>query len=297
MFRKIVAPLDGTALAEQILPFVRQITVPDKSEIELVCNLAELPGPPLPHEQDELGANIDHVYGTIQVYLQQQHDRLQKLGYRARVQMVKDGSATEIVRVADEMGADLIAMATHGRSPVGRWVLGSVADEVLHATHHPMLLVRAGIEPPQQERIARILLPLDGATLSEQALPVAQMLASELGAQILLLQSVAAGEQLDAAQAYLQRQQTKLHLANVLCDWRTLRGEPAESIVATSIDAGCDLIVMATHARAGLDRYLHGSVAGNVLYDSSCPLLLVRGAVRQEAPRAVGIAGFARATS
>ncbi|MEZ4710347.1 MAG: universal stress protein [Caldilineaceae bacterium] len=297
MFRKIVAPLDGAALAEQILPYVRQITIPAQTEIELVCNLAELPGPPLADELDNLGGNIDHVYGAIQVYLQQQHDELAQLGYRARVQMVKDGSAAEIVRVAAEIGADLIAMATHGRSPIGRWVLGSVADEVLHATHRPMLLARAGIDPPKRARVERILVPMDGSLLSEQALPVARMIASELGARILLLQVASTEEQIDAAESYLTHQQTKLHLANVPCNWRAVSGEPAEVIVTTSMDAGCDLIVMATHARAGLDRYLHGSVAGNVLYDSHCPLLLVRGAVRQEALRPVGWASMASAPS
>ena len=81
-------------------------------------------------------------------------------------------------------------MTTHGRSQISRWVLGSVASEVLHGALQPLLLVRAGIISPTQKQVQQILVPLNGSALSEQVLPVVRMIANESGAQILLVQVV-----------------------------------------------------------------------------------------------------------
>lgn len=313
MFRKIIIPLDGTPLTQQVLPYVQQITIPEQSEIVLVCNLAESSTPSLADVDRSTDTSSEQLYGPIHSYLNQRRDELIQLGYRARVQVAKDGTVTEIIRIATEIGADLIAMTTHGRSQIGRWMLGSVASQVLHNALQPVLLVRAGIALPIQERIRQILVPLDGSALSEQALPVAQMIASEFAVQILLTQVVSSfgGVEgirppvteeaaafdtiglISAAETYLQRHQTKLHLGNVTCDWQVLVGEAASSIVTASEAARSDLIVMATHARMGLERYLHGSVAGRVLQRSTCPLLLVKGTVHEEAPQLSGVGGLA----
>lgn len=85
----------------------------------------------------------------------------------------------EIVRVAEEAKADLIAMATHGHSGVQRWVMGSVAQKVLHGTSRPLLLVRAQ-EPQErpQARIDRIVVPLDGSEVSARIVPYVESLAN-----------------------------------------------------------------------------------------------------------------------
>ena len=297
MFRKIIIPLDGTLLAEEVLPWVQQITKADETEIVLVYNLADSPVPEVTDPTGETAEEIaHHLYGPIQVYLNQQRDQLEQVGYRVDVQSVKDGTASQIVRAAAGIDADLIAMATHGRSPIGRWVLGSVADAVLHRAQQPVYLVRAGIAPPQHTLIQRILLPLDGSGLSEQSLPVARGIATAFDAHILLMQVIPAtgtvakpsplmthearttdsSTRLIAVESYLEAQQVALQASGVNCDREVLVGEPAAAIVAASKENQSDIIVMATHARTGLDRFLQGSVAGNVLHDSVCPLLLVK---------------------
>jgi nucleotide-binding universal stress UspA family protein len=191
---------------------------------------------------------------------------------------------------------DLIAMATHGRSGIGRWVYGSVADKVLHGASVPVLLVRArpaataGAVPPR-----RILLPLDGSELAEQALPLALALAERAGAELILAQSIAsaamalanpygygvgAAELLEhvqaGAQAYLE--DVGQRLADGRLTVRTeVRLEPAaEAILDVASEKQADLIVMSTHGRSGVGRWVLGSVADRVLRGTTVPVLLVR---------------------
>jgi nucleotide-binding universal stress UspA family protein len=82
-------------------------------------------------------------------------------------------------------------MATHGRSGLGRWVYGSVAESVLHGTTVPVLLARAGAEIPRAEAVRRVLVPLDGSSFAEAALPPAATFASSsVDTELHLLQAV-----------------------------------------------------------------------------------------------------------
>lgn len=136
-----------------------------------------------------------------------------------------------------------------------------------------------------------ILVPLDGSPLAEQALPLARALAHASEARVILLRAVQpplvpsaeaayAGEperSLREAEAYLGRVVERLHERGIV-ETAAFPGDPAEAVVQEARLRKADLVVMATHARSGLDRFVHGSVAGAVLARSSVPVLLVRAA-------------------
>jgi nucleotide-binding universal stress UspA family protein len=213
--------------------------------------------------------------------------------------------AEEILRYAEEKEVDLILMATHGRSGVRRWVLGSVADKVLHSAAVPVLLIRAGMPRDaayEKWSGARMLVPLDGSELAELVLPHVEALAGpQCGAEaeVILVgiceplvlppamtpeTSVNWGGAADeymakskkSADKYLSRVQKGLTDAGLKVTLEVLEGDPATEIIEYAGKRQVNLIVMATHGRSGLGRWAYGSVAQKVLHGGSSPILLVR---------------------
>ena len=143
----------------------------------------------------------------------------------------------------------------------------------------------------------KIMLPLDGSEFASHALPIAQQLAQQLQAKLVLYRVVQNLQYevgytgrtpslelnierqqtlVDHATRWLQRLVDDLALHNVAAEAVVDIGEPGERILAYARADDIDLIVMGTHGRRGVPRLLHGSVAATVLADATCPVLLVR---------------------
>lgn len=155
MYQHILVPLDGSELAESVLPHVEALAKRLGAEVLLV-RAANLPasvlaegeplGAPLPTDlfEEALQAEVDDAKeGLTRVA-----DRLKAAGLTVTWEVLEGEAARAILESAHKHGCDLIAMATHGRSALPRLVLGSVADRVLHDSHLPVLLVRPPVEAP-----------------------------------------------------------------------------------------------------------------------------------------------------
>jgi nucleotide-binding universal stress UspA family protein len=311
--KTILVPLDGSALAEQILPYVQVLAPILGAEVRLLQALSDTA------YDGMLSTGMFGAYGVSEppdVYrerrqrfweAQRQHAQgylatraleLQRMGLDVEID-VRIGPPEElIVEAAQSLGVALIAMATHGYSGLRRWTLGSVADKVAHATTTPVFLVRGTEHPPTDDvTLKRILLPLDGSALANQALPLATELATCAQAELVLLQAIVPtieltaglrpgrpiaeyGEVLEAL-----RRQAKQNLGFLAAQFQqrgipaetvVLNGHAAEAIVDEAAQRQVDLIVMATHGYSGLKRWTLGSVADKVLHAAKTPLLLVR---------------------
>ena len=150
MFRRILVPLDGSSLAESILPHVAALAGCDDGEVLVLqvhilpvyrygmTDLAAFPLTPAEEESERR---------TALEYVQAVAERLAAEGIRARP-LVRDGAVAEtILQTADDEGADLIAMSTHGRSGIARWLIGSDANKVMHGAKVPVLLIRPLAQP------------------------------------------------------------------------------------------------------------------------------------------------------
>jgi nucleotide-binding universal stress UspA family protein len=310
----ILVPLDGSAIAEQVLPYVRQLAsilaarvhllrVISEAEVARMLahdgNLLHELGGQSPIEEVDIQRMGDLLRQRAEIYLAAHAAALREAGMDVAI-MVRDGSpAEQIIAVAEHDKDTVIAMATHGYSGLRRWTLGSVADKVLHAATAPVFLVRAIAQPPTGARPwKRILVPLDGSALAEQALPLAITLARRTQAELMLLQVAVPlvdyvpglspfSRPIPTSIAFpdLLREQAQQQLATTIKRFATrdvamtpvvLFGYPAETIVDAAIERQADLIVMATHGYSGLRRWTLGSVADKVLHASPVPLLLVR---------------------
>jgi len=291
MFRTILVPLDGSPFAEQALPWALSIARRAGACLDLVRGhvLYAFKDPayswgPYDPAMDAEAARQEHLY------LEGAARRLSAAALvpisAAVVASVPGLEAEGILGRARAAGADLIVMSTHGRGPLSRLALGSVADQVVRRAFLPVLLVRPREPAPgpfAEPAAESVLIPLDGSALAERALEPAADLAGLLGARCDLVRVVAPGggpEQAaeeGEARSYLGRVAGRLGQRGLEAQTRVLAArQPAEAILLAARAWGSGLIALATHGRGGIRRALLGSVADQVLRAAPCPLLVYR---------------------
>ncbi|MFB6089598.1 MAG: universal stress protein [Halobellus sp.] len=187
-----------------------------------------------------------------------------------------------ILEYVDHEGIDLIAMGTHGRTGLNRYLLGSVAEKVVRLSPVPVLAVRpeAAGERPYRD----VVVPTDG---SDAAIPAERWgvgLAARFGAAVHAVSVVpeepvrssetkAAYE--DAAEEAVERVRRVAEEAGVGIDGAVEHGVPHREILDFADRTGADLLVVGTHGRTGVERFVLGSVAEKVVRLSETPVLVV----------------------
>lgn len=271
MFDRILVPLDGSELAEAILPQLRRLPVSDGATVVLLRVLEVRP--------HDFTLDFPSLLNDARAYADRIARRLSEEGLRVRAIVRLGDPAGTILDVSHEERASLIALSTHGRSGVSRWALGSVAEKVLRSTDVPFLLIRAGSEEPpgpRAPRFARFLIPLDGSPLSFVIVAVAREFARRSGGRAVVLH---VREEEGAAEipAWLESAADRLAAEGSLEAVRVRTGNPAEAILEEARRSEADLILMGAQGRSAPSRWLLGSVAEKVLRASKIPVLVVRG--------------------
>ena len=151
MYTKIMVPLDGSDLAECVLPHVEAITTGCKITNVVfvrVVNPIQLPAS-VPargdfgfREKDRQELE-EHRKQTAETYLKKMVDSIRLEGATLSYEVLEGNVADTLAHWAEKNGVDLIVIASHGRSGVSRWVMGSVADRVLRSACVPVLMIRA----------------------------------------------------------------------------------------------------------------------------------------------------------
>ncbi len=303
-FGRILVPLDGSKLAEEALPtaiaFAHQAGANGKLILVRVSRAGSIiysrGGPfEVPSE----------VYEEIDAYLKKVEQEV--AGQRVPVERVhtEGDPATGIVDAAHDHHAELMVMVTHAREGVSRLMHGSVADRVLQGAPVPVLLLKHEEEAARvfvHEARPHLLVPLDGSELAESVLLRVASLAHQLGASVTLLRSLdlpdlTVGAQGRAAAAndairvivpterreaiqYLEQVQQRLQAQGIPTAIVVAEGGAALDIAQQAAElqgaGNTVMIVMATHGRTGVGRWLYGSVAGAVLHLADVPLLVIR---------------------
>ncbi|MGH2532840.1 MAG: universal stress protein [Thermomicrobiales bacterium] len=303
----ILVPLDGSPLAEQAIPYAAALAGDDAQLLFLQVTLDPEPvrGP-----LGDVTVSREEVAATYQEAgqreLQQAAERWQAVAPRVEIDVVSGDPAEEIMRVCQKRGCELIALATRGRGALGRWTFGSVADRVARTSTVPVLLVRPQDAESEIRRphVRRLVVPYDGSELAAEAIPVAQRLATRLGVEVHLLQAVNPAaitmpypsmeaaysaellaeldQQLEQeAQTSLAEVARPLAEAGVKVTTAVVVGDPAGAIEEATTDG--DLIVMTSHGRSGVRRWLLGSVAEKLVRGGSAPVVLVPASARAQA--------------
>jgi nucleotide-binding universal stress UspA family protein len=214
--------------------------------------------------------------------------------------VLRNGAAAEQVgAAAQELGADLIVVGSHGRRGLSHAFLGSVAERIVRTASRPVLVVRSPPEVPAQgsavKPVRRIVVATDFSAIADHALDYAIALAGALEAGIAVVHSYGAVTYRDlpegsavnataqmmghvevAVQSALRSMADKGKRAGVELSTIQRSGAPADEVTAAATELGADLIVIGSQGRRGFSRALLGSVAERVVRTATCPVLVVR---------------------
>lgn len=141
MYKKILVPLDGSELSEAVLPHAKAIAKSEGAEI-ILLRVPLMPAIEFYSREPLIAAKIfEEEQAEAQKYVNGKMDELKK--EKIEVQAItQNGPVPDtILAVAEDSHADMIAMSTHGRTGVTRWLLGSVADKIVHHAHIPVMLI------------------------------------------------------------------------------------------------------------------------------------------------------------
>ncbi|MBP8002808.1 MAG: universal stress protein [Chloroflexi bacterium] len=142
MYKKILVPLDGSPLAEAVLPHAQALAQSEGAELVLL-RVAVDPGAEFAFADPALAAGIiQEMEEETKAYMAGIAARMKEAGYLASTMMREGPIAETILAVAEETQADVIAMSTHGRSGLSRWLMGSIADRVVKHSHVPVMVIR-----------------------------------------------------------------------------------------------------------------------------------------------------------
>jgi nucleotide-binding universal stress UspA family protein len=295
MFNKILAALDGSILAESLLPWVAAFVPAAHSREVVLLSVIETGTPEQLHIAE--GYLRDKAEGLEQAW--KGRDSAMPSITCIAVRSPELDIASAILRYAEDNGIDLIMLSTHGHSGINRWLLGSVAEKVIRGADMPVFLGRAYPEPARASAgLKRLVVPLDGSKLAEQALPYAEHLARSGLAEVTLLyvepQEAAVFSRKPGAslrdvdrkgmEVYLDSIRSGLAGAGIKAQTKTRMGHPAEQITDEAREESVDLIVMSSHGRTGLARWALGSVADLVLRASPAPVLVIPSRVSSDVP-------------
>jgi nucleotide-binding universal stress UspA family protein len=298
MFNKILVPLDGSPIAEQAIAPAMALAKAVEGKVILLRSLIPVYAtmPVVAYEYawawSDDGPEVDRQESRR--YLEAVEQSCQQPGISLQTAVREGDAASVIVDMASEEKVDLIVMSAHGQAGVRPWLLGSVTERVLHGAHCPVLLVRS------PDPISRIAITLDGSTLAESALGPGLELAAKLGAKVTLLrvnEPVATSQRAatgngrqhngantprlplhlrDSCEAYLEEVVAAYNLTSPAVQTAVIDGPAVDSILEFAKLYGTNLLVMSTHGRSGLRRWLYGSVTAKVMRGTVASMLIIR---------------------
>jgi nucleotide-binding universal stress UspA family protein len=297
VFTRLLIPLDGSKTAEQVVPWARAFAASFRLPVELLVVIdvgTILTSVERARRFDKL---VEQTSRDSKAYLERISGRF--VGSRVKRTIVQGITADVIVEKAAADESTLIAMTTHGRSGLNRWLLGSVAEKVLRATTNPLLLVRATPEGKTEGEatLKSIVAPLDGSELADEVLPTVAKIAKKIGCEVFLFRAysnpysafvsgggpyaVNVNELLasvrDEARNYLEEKMAELRKEGVEeISYLLQEGVAADEIVAAASHTPESLTVMCSHGRSGVKRWALGSVTETVVRHSSGPVLVIR---------------------
>jgi nucleotide-binding universal stress UspA family protein len=276
VFEKILVPVDGSELGDRILVQVRRLLLTERARVVLVHVVSG-----------------ERATAEPTTHLQNLRSQLEREGIRAESRLLTGEPAAAILDCAEDVNPSLIALSTHGRTGVERWVRGSVAERVLHASRFPLLLANPFVSGDSEDLgFRKILVPLDGSLESSKILPLVHDLARTYESGVVLahvlelpayltpgepLEAVAAEAQearRDAAEAMLAHYRESL--GGVAVRFKVTWGQPAAEVLDLAVREGVDLVALTTHGRSAPSRWLYGSVAENILRHVRSPVLVLR---------------------
>ncbi len=303
MMKNVLVGLDGSPRSERSLPWVRLLVPGAKVTLARFLEFVDpmMVGARVLAELSEAARmKLDALAGSFSP--------------KASIVVKQGNAALGLLKAANEAGADLVALTTHGGSSLGRRFFGRTTEKLLHTADIPMLVVPAWEESPPPERLRTIAVLLDGSEASEKILPLARSVALEHRAHVHLIHGLTTLDLAEKAFAELEgharrspviemleknleeaRRETEarfeslagaLERDGIRASFACVSGNVPEILVTTAENASADLVMMAGHGYGAVKRAILGSVASRFIREASTPVVVARYDALQRLPAA-----------
>jgi nucleotide-binding universal stress UspA family protein len=302
MFDTILVPLDGSQLADCVLPHVVAITRSFDAEVTLLRVLEKNQAGTSAQMFDLLNWQINKTKSTL--YLEKTKARLQELSIRARTAVIEGLVAEGIIEYTQNQGMKLIVLSSHGRNGLTQWGISSITQKIILSAQTSLLIVRAHQYGVYADELSvaplyqRILVPLDGSQRAENVLPIITQLAHYHNSQVHLAHVVKtpemarqmppAPEDVDLTNRIVDRNREEA--VNYLEQLRSrsyLEGIDVHAHLITSDHAAValhqleeqeqiDIVVLNAHGYSGIHQWPYGSMVNNFILYGKVPLLIVQ---------------------
>ena len=290
--QQVAVALDGSAFSEAALPVAERIARLFDATLVLLTVLPARGALRILSKGRSAGNPLEAGQVETELYLNGLAAKYRSAGIRTEYYLAAGPVAQAIETMVSELEADLLVMSTHGRSGIGRFMLGSNASAALQVASRPVLLLRPDAVPDAFPALTKVLTPLDGSGFAERVLPWMQAVARVADCEFILLavpevpepamygaMAEAVDDLRQQAEANSQRYLTQLaeRLTDLGLRVRPVVGgsRPATAILELAEQEQVDLIMLATRGRGGMDRLVIGSVADRVVHHSTCPVFLL----------------------
>ncbi len=302
MFDSILVPLDGSQLAECVLPHIRAFARSFDAEITLLRVLEKNQTSATAQLFDLLNWQIKKTEATL--YLENTRARLRTLALRARATVLEGLVAEEITEYAQKQEVKLIILSSHGQSGLTQWGLSSITQKVILSAPASVLLVRArqpGIQTNKSSNFPiyqRILVPLDGSQRAENVLTVVTQLARANRSQIHLVQVIQTPEMArqmpltredlvlsnrivlrnrDEAGRYLEQVKARSYLEGIDVQTHLITSDNAAAELHQIVEQqAIDLVTLSAHGYSGNHQWPYGNMVNNFMLYGKVSLLIVQ---------------------
>ncbi len=309
MTDKILIPLDGTEIAEQVVPFVGEVakaggfdvtllTIVDPSDLDLSEITDE--GASFGPEGDRditgrlqtdaagspVGLSKEHEEASVEAsrsareYLAAVERKLRDAGVNAHARLGAGNPDIEIFREAATIGATLIAMSARSEHFWEHGVLGSTTNRVLHASSLPVIVFKpmAGLAHSVTVNPETVVIAVDGSEESERSIAPAAKLAKAIGAEIALVHVLKRdrGRRREHAEAYLEQLSQQLQeMIDGNVETGVVSGKIDDEIILFADEFDRPMIAMAEHGGVSVGRWIRGSTTDKVIRNSGYPVLVI----------------------
>jgi nucleotide-binding universal stress UspA family protein len=310
MFDPILAPLDGSQLAECVLPHITAIARSFNAEITLLRMLEKNQAGVSAQLFDLLNWQINKTQAAL--YLEKTKARFQTSGLRIRTTVLEGLVAEGITEYAQNQGMKLVILSSHGRNGLTQWGISNISQKIILSAQTSLLIVRAHQPATQPGELSetpvyqRILVPLDGSQRAENVLPIITQLAQFHQSQIHLVQVIQTPEmarqmpptpedidlsnhlvarnQQEAAR-YLEQVKSRSYLEGIAVQTHLITSENAAvALHQLAEQENIDLVTLSAHGYSGNHQWPYGSMVNNFILYGKVTLLIVQDLPAKQEP-------------
>ena len=302
MFNTILVPLDGSQLADCVLPHVIAIARSFDSEVTLLRMLEKTQAGTSAQLFDLVNWQINKTRATL--YLEKIKARFQREKTRAQTAVIEGLVADGITEYAHSHGIKLIVLSSHGRNGLTRWGISSITQKIIMSAQTSLLIVRAHQDGIHSDELSekllykRILVPLDGSQRAENVLPIVTQLAQFHRSQIHLVQIIQTPEMArqmpptredvdlsnrivsrnqEEAERYLEQLKSRSFLEGLTIQIHLITSDNTAVALHQLVEQeNIDMVALSAHGYSGIHQWPYGSMVNNFVQYGKVPLLIVQ---------------------